>query len=633
MSTVELFTDILKPTGTNTNLSLYSVVIPSTSVPTVNNILKATSATNAQWLSGANALKTAGADVDVSASSAPTSGQVLLTTTSTTAVWSTVANDEPKNPVRVTTTTSGILASDFENGDTVDGVVLSTGDRILIKDQDTPTENGVYTVNVSGAPTRAPDFQTGASISSFFFFTTEGTVNTNVAFICANDSPNDVVGTDNLTFNVYASAGNVVVVNNIISITRAINAGIPRIIIAPGTYDIATQLLPFSNVTIEGSGRGTTIFRATVASINLISMSSRSNITIKGITFDMNSVDSTAVFGSTLSDFILTDCNFLNSSGSDTTVSILNGTNLLIESCFFDQVAGARDVHFSGSSTGIISKCIFNNRTSGDNFRIDGGANSHGILTENLFLNNTGAGLLINGITIVSNCIFDSITSNPIATLTANGEGTIIANNTFNNCDEISITSPVIITGNHITNSTVNGITFTGSAANNSVVSSNRISGSTINDISINVNINFMTIAKNSFEGRTSFATPFISQSIANDFLQVFNNIATYTVTTVAGSQNAQGDGSVYVITTSGGALNTISLQPLPKGAAGHRCSFIAVDANGSRPLRVTPTLTVGTSGTTYTSVEMNANNESCSFIWTGFAWRILSVGNGTLIP
>lgn len=62
-----------------------------------------------------------------------------------------------KQSVRVATTTAGTLATDFENGDTIDGVVLATNDRILIKNQVNPIDNGIYTVNAVGAPTRATD--------------------------------------------------------------------------------------------------------------------------------------------------------------------------------------------------------------------------------------------------------------------------------------------------------------------------------------------------------------------------------------------------------------------------------------------------------------------------------------------
>ena len=63
-----------------------------------------------------------------------------------------------KNSVRVATTANGTLSSAFANGQTVDGVTLATGDRILLKNQSTGSQNGIYTVNASGAPTRATDF-------------------------------------------------------------------------------------------------------------------------------------------------------------------------------------------------------------------------------------------------------------------------------------------------------------------------------------------------------------------------------------------------------------------------------------------------------------------------------------------
>jgi hypothetical protein len=76
------------------------------------------------------------------------------------------------------------LASDFENGDTVDGVVLATNDRILIKNQAAPAENGIYTVNASGAPTRATDADTWAELVGAFVFVTEGTANAATQWVC-----------------------------------------------------------------------------------------------------------------------------------------------------------------------------------------------------------------------------------------------------------------------------------------------------------------------------------------------------------------------------------------------------------------------------------------------------------------
>src|SRR3954452_5091097 len=69
-----------------------------------------------------------------------------------------------KPSVRVATTAAGTLASSFANGSTVDGVTLATGDRILIKNQATASENGIYVVASSGAPTRAADADAGTEL-------------------------------------------------------------------------------------------------------------------------------------------------------------------------------------------------------------------------------------------------------------------------------------------------------------------------------------------------------------------------------------------------------------------------------------------------------------------------------------
>jgi hypothetical protein len=83
-----------------------------------------------------------------------------------------------KRSVRVATTQNGALATAFANGQSIDGIVLATGDRILIKDQTNGAENGIYTVNASGAPTRATDANTDAHmVAGLMVYVREGTVN------------------------------------------------------------------------------------------------------------------------------------------------------------------------------------------------------------------------------------------------------------------------------------------------------------------------------------------------------------------------------------------------------------------------------------------------------------------------
>ena len=105
----------------------------------------------------------------------------------------------PKQACRAATTAAGTLASDFENGDTIDGVVLATGDRLLIKNQVAQTANGIYTVNASGAPTRATDYDVSAEVQEgTFTYISSGTVNSGDQFFQTTIDP--VLDTNNLVF-------------------------------------------------------------------------------------------------------------------------------------------------------------------------------------------------------------------------------------------------------------------------------------------------------------------------------------------------------------------------------------------------------------------------------------------------
>jgi hypothetical protein len=94
-----------------------------------------------------------------------------------------------KNAVRAATTANGTLASAFANGQTVDGVTLATGDRILLKNQTTGSENGIYTVNASGAPTRALDADSGAELVNASCYVSEGTTNADTQWTCTTNAP------------------------------------------------------------------------------------------------------------------------------------------------------------------------------------------------------------------------------------------------------------------------------------------------------------------------------------------------------------------------------------------------------------------------------------------------------------
>jgi len=108
---------------------------------------------------------------------------------------------DAKESVVCATTANGTLATAFENGDTVDGITLATGNRILIKNQSAPAENGIYTVNASGAPTRATDFDSWTEIVGAFVSVESGTVNAGTQWLC-NVVSGGTLGTTAINFVV-----------------------------------------------------------------------------------------------------------------------------------------------------------------------------------------------------------------------------------------------------------------------------------------------------------------------------------------------------------------------------------------------------------------------------------------------
>lgn len=64
-----------------------------------------------------------------------------------------------RGSVKVATTDNVNISTALNPGDTVDGVTLEDGDKVLVKEQDTASQNGVYVV--SATPSRSADFDTG----------------------------------------------------------------------------------------------------------------------------------------------------------------------------------------------------------------------------------------------------------------------------------------------------------------------------------------------------------------------------------------------------------------------------------------------------------------------------------------
>jgi hypothetical protein len=106
-----------------------------------------------------------------------------------------------KDTVRAGTTANITLSAP----QTIDGVSVIAGDRVLVKNQSTASANGIYVV-AAGAWTRATDADTDQELVNAAVFVSEGTTLADTAWVCTTNLP-ITVGTTNLTWVQFAGGG------------------------------------------------------------------------------------------------------------------------------------------------------------------------------------------------------------------------------------------------------------------------------------------------------------------------------------------------------------------------------------------------------------------------------------------
>tara|TARA_R100000329_G_scaffold35064_1_gene32871 strand:- start:368 stop:2443 length:2076 start_codon:yes stop_codon:yes gene_type:complete len=102
---------------------------------------------------------------------------------------------------RVATTANIDLSADLQNGDTLDGITLATGNKVLVKDQTDATQNGIYDVVASGTATRNTDYDTVAELAGQLVIVQEGSSNADKIFLCTTDNSGSI-GSVNIVFTI-----------------------------------------------------------------------------------------------------------------------------------------------------------------------------------------------------------------------------------------------------------------------------------------------------------------------------------------------------------------------------------------------------------------------------------------------
>jgi len=156
-----------------------------------------------------------------------------------------------KGSVRVATTANITLSGT----QTIDGVSLSAGDRVLVKDQTDGTENGLYLVVDGGAWTRTTDADSDSEVTAgLFTFVTEGTSYADTGWVV---STNDdiTVGTTAIAFTQFSGAGQYSGGDGLTlsGTTFAVGGTTDRITVSADAVDIASTYEGQSSIVTVGT--------------------------------------------------------------------------------------------------------------------------------------------------------------------------------------------------------------------------------------------------------------------------------------------------------------------------------------------------------------------------------------------
>ena len=148
-------------------------------------------------------------------------------------------------------TTANITLSGTQ---TVDGVSLSVGDRILVKDQTTGSQNGLYTV-ASSTWVRAVDADTDAEVTpGLFVFVEQGTSNADSGWVLTTDGT-ITLGSTALTFVQFSGAGQVTAGTGLTKTGNTLNVigTADRITSGSDSIDIASTYVGQTSITTLGT--------------------------------------------------------------------------------------------------------------------------------------------------------------------------------------------------------------------------------------------------------------------------------------------------------------------------------------------------------------------------------------------
>lgn len=157
---------------------------------------------------------------------------------------------DSKESVRVATTANITLSGT----QTIDGVAVVAGNRVLVKNQTTASANGIYVV-AAGAWSRATDADSSDEVNSgMFTFVEEGTAHGDQGWVLTTNNP-ITLNTTALVFGLFSTQGEILAGNGLTKTGNTLDVGgtTNRITVAADSVDIAATYVGQTSITTLGT--------------------------------------------------------------------------------------------------------------------------------------------------------------------------------------------------------------------------------------------------------------------------------------------------------------------------------------------------------------------------------------------
>jgi hypothetical protein len=203
-----------------------------------------------------------------------------------------------KDAARVATTTN-ITLSGLQ---TIDGVTVVSGERVVVKNQTTTSQNGIYLAS-AGAWSRSPDANSAAELDGLAVFVRDGTVHKDTAWVQTN--PIVTVDTTAVIFSQFAAAGGATEGNGISiagsTISTRIGNGLSfsanTMVVNPTTrFTFTSSQLDLANTGVVAAGNTVTVGdTANIPSITVdqygrVTVVSNNAISVQGANVNLSAV-------------------------------------------------------------------------------------------------------------------------------------------------------------------------------------------------------------------------------------------------------------------------------------------------------------------------------------------------------